>query len=99
MCMEDRIELNSRRGEQNYLQRLKTLGGGQSLTYVLKTSSNIVRNGTLPPDNRPFIDPLGGPKITVGSFLAEAGTRVKYIDFVMGIGYTITFESDINGEK
>ena len=39
-----------------------------------------------------FIEPPGGSMIIVGSYLEEAEAVVKSIDYVMGQGYTITFE-------
>ena len=39
-----------------------------------------------------FIDPSGGPIIVEGEYLEEAEAVVKSIDYVMGVGYAITFE-------
>lgn len=38
------------------------------------------------------IDPSGGPMIVEGSLLEEANAVVKSIDFIVGYGYTVTFE-------
>ena len=43
-------------------------------------------------DNKKFIDPSGGPMIIEGCKLEEADATVRFIDFVIGTGYLITFE-------
>lgn len=89
--MKDVIKLNCREGEKHYLKKLSKPDSQESKTYVLKLSNYYVRVGKI--DNSDFIDPSGGPMIIVGSSIPEAdGAIVKSIDFVMGYGYTITFE-------
>lgn len=88
--MEDTIKLKSRGGEYNYLRKLKKADGGESTTYLLKTSSPVLRSGNMPNGNL-FVDPSGGPMITVGEYLKDAKAIVKSIDFVPEIGTTITF--------
>lgn len=88
--MNDIIKLNSRGQENNYLKRLKKPDNIESKTYALKTSTPYLRTGEVGGHN--FIDPSGGPMIIEGSLLEEANAKVKSIDFVIGFGYTITFE-------
>lgn len=89
--MKDLIELKSRGEEHNYLRKLKKADGSESMTYLLKTPTYMMRSGNMP-NGKLFIDPAGGPMIIVGSYLEEAEAVVKSIDHVMGMGYTITFE-------
>ena len=86
--MEKVIKLHSRSGNNNYLELIK------DSTYALKVTYPYVRVGYLDGDRNSakFIDPSGGPMITVGEVLEETKTKVKSIDFVKGVGYTITFE-------
>ena len=85
------IELSSRDEERIYLSKLTRKDEKESKTYSLKLSSPIIRTGFTDEGNK-FIDPPGGPMIIEGKLLEEAGKVVKYINYVMGYGYTITFE-------
>lgn len=87
--MKDIINLISR-GENHYLKKMAKPDGSESKTYVLKLSDPFLRSGVI--DEHKFIDLSGGPMIVEGSRLEEADAIVKSIDFVMGYGYTITFE-------
>lgn len=89
--MKDLIKLRSRGREDNYLKKLSKPDGSESKTYVLKVSNPYLRYGELE-GNKKFIDPSGGPMIVVGSYLEEAESVVKSIDFTTGYGYTVTFE-------
>lgn len=89
--MKDLIELNSRGEEHNYLRRLVKPDGSESHTYMLKTSTYIIRSGWTDKKKK-FIDPPGGPMIVEGKYLEEAEAVVKFIDYVIGVGYAITFE-------
>ena len=89
--MKDLIKLKSRGHEENYLKKLKKLDGTEPKTYVLKVSTPYLRGGEVE-GGRKFIDPSGGPMIVVGDYLEEAEAVVKSIDFIIGYGYTITFE-------
>lgn len=86
--MEKIIKLHSRSGNDNYLELIN------DKTYVLKTTYPYVRvgytNGSK--DSAMFVDPSGGPMIVVGEVLEEVKAKVKSIDLVKGVGYTITFE-------
>ena len=88
--MEDIIKLRSRYGAVNYLKEMPKPDGSESKTYVLKTDMPTLRVGEVQGGNE-FIDPSGGPMIVEGSRLEEADAVVKFIDFVMGYGYTVTF--------
>lgn len=88
--MEDIIKLRSRYGAVNYLEKMPKPDGSESKTYVLKTDMPTLRVGEVQGGNE-FIDPSGGPMIVEGSRLEEADAVVKFIDFVMGYGYTVTF--------
>lgn len=90
--MKDLIELKSRGEEHNYLRRLVKPDGSESHTYMLKTSTYTMRSGLIDKKKK-FIDLAGGPMIVEGEYLEEAGAVVKSIDYVMGVGYTITFEN------
>ena len=87
--MNDIINLTSGVYEKNYLKKLKKLDNTESKTYVLKVSNPYIRTGTV--DGKKFINPSGGPMITVGETLKEAEAVVKSIDYTIGYGYTITF--------
>ena len=89
--MKALIELKSRGEEHNCLRRLGKPDGSESHTYMLKTSTYIIRSGLTDKKKR-FIDPSGGPMIVEGEYLEEAGAAVESIDYVMGRGYAITFE-------
>lgn len=90
--MNDIIKLHSRsKYEHHYLKKMAKPDGSESKTYVLKLSDYFLRGGEVD-GGKKFIDPSGGPMIVEGSRLEEADAVVKSIDFVMGYGYTITFE-------
>lgn len=89
--MKDLIKLKSRGYEENYLKKLKKPDGSESKTYVLKVSTPYLRCREVE-GGRKFIDLSGGPMIVVGAYLEEAEAVVKSIDFIVGYGYTITFE-------
>ena len=89
--MEDVIKLHSRGENNNFLKLMKKPDDSKSKTYILKTDSPTLRVGNTS-TNKMFIDPSGGPMIVVGSELKEAKAIVKSIDFIVGYGYTITFE-------
>lgn len=84
----EKIKLYSRSGNDNYLELIN------GKTYVLKTTYPYVRVGYTDDSikSAKFVDPSGGPMIVVGEILEEAKAKIKSIDFVKGVGYTITFE-------
>lgn len=86
--MEKIIKLHSRSGNDNYLEFIN------DKTYALKTTYPYIRIGYTDNSKKSakFVDPSGGPMIVVGEVLEEAKAKVKSIDFVKGVGYTITFE-------
>lgn len=89
--MEDIIKLHSRGDINNYLKKMKRLNGEESKTYVIKTDIPILKTGYVE-ETRKFIDISEGPMIVEGLLLEEANAVVKSIDFIVGYGYTITFE-------
>lgn len=90
--MNETIKLDSRDSTENRLELLHRKDGGESKTYLLKTSSPTLRvcqSGGIVQ----FIDPSGGPKIEVGKPVVGADNAVvRSIDFSEGFGYTITFK-------
>lgn len=86
--MEKIIKLHSRSGNNNYLELIN------DKTYALKTTYPYIRVGYLDGDRNSakFVDPSGGPMMAVGETLEEVRAKIKSIDFVKGVGYTITFE-------
>lgn len=84
----EKIKLYSRSGNDNYLELIN------DKTYALKTTYPCIRVGYTDSnrDSIRFIDPSGGPMMVVGETLEEVRARIKSIDFVKGVGYTITFE-------
>ena len=86
--MEKIIKLHSRSGNNNYLELIN------GKTYALKTTYPYIRVGYIDNsrDSAKFVDPSGGPMIVAGDLLEEAKAKIKSIDFVKGVGYTITFE-------
>lgn len=92
--MKDIIKLKSRYKAEHYLKKMPKPDGSESKTYVLKTDTPSLRVGEVGGTCyiHKFIDPSGGPMIRVGEILEEAGAIVKSIDFVIGYGWTITFE-------
>ena len=89
--MEKIIKLNSRGDVNNYLKMMMKPDGSESKTYLIKTDMPTLRMGYVNEKSK-FIDPSGGPMIVEGARLEEAEAVVKSIDFVMGYGWTITFE-------
>lgn len=71
--MKPEIQLNSRGGINN---RLVRVGGEDSTEYELKTPFNY-RVGFTRDKNYPFIDPSGGPFMTIGSEIE--GHKIKAI--------------------
>ena len=96
--MKNLIELKSKGEEHNYLKRLVKPDGSESYTYMLKTSIYTIKSG-ITDKKKKFIDPSGGPMIVEGEYLEEAEAVVKSIDYVMGQGYAITFESIAKEEQ
>lgn len=90
--MKEVIQLNSRDGTISKLELLHKKDGEESKTYRLRTSSLSLRTSQSEGAIN-FIDPSGGPMISVGSPVAEAdGAIVESIDFSEGFGFTVTFK-------
>lgn len=80
----EKIKLNSRYGDKNYLKHLK------DDTYVLESELSYRYGQTN--DGRNFVDPSGGPFIEEGIILEENNRKVKKVEYIKGVGCTITFE-------
>lgn len=83
----DKIELKSRYGDIHILEKI------EDKKYKFLPSDNYMRCGLTDDKNKyHFVDPSGGPFISVGSILPEVNSKVKDIEFMEGIGTVITFE-------
>ena len=83
----DKIELKSRYGDIHILEKI------EDKKYKFLPSDNYMRCGLTEDKNKyHFVDPSGGPFISVGNKLQEVDATVKEIEFVEGIGTVITFE-------
>lgn len=89
--MEKIVKLNNKQDEDNYLKLLISTSNTDSKTYAFKSSTALVKSGELE-DKRKYITTPGGMTLIEGDFVEEANAKIKYIDFTMGFGYTITFE-------
>lgn len=89
--MNDIIKLKSRYNTKNYLERVVMDNNSKLKTYVLITDSILIRVGRDTGEYK-FIDPSGGPMITVGCKLKEVNAVVKSITFNKDYGWIITFE-------
>lgn len=84
--MEKKIRLKTRDRTNNWLEPY-----GEN-SYLLKSEFDHIRVGRNNDNKVVFIDPPGGPFITIGDILDEAGKEVKSIDAVEGKGFSITFK-------
>lgn len=90
--MEKTIKLNSRYGINNHLENI------DEHKWVLKCEINSIRVGLTKDETKYiFIDPPGGPFMTIGSLIDEINEVVKSIDYVDDVGYVITTKE--NGIK
>lgn len=81
------IELKSRYGDIHKLEKI------EEKKYKFLPSDEYMRVGLTEEINKYyFVDPSGGPFISVGSILPEVNSKVKDIEFMEGIGTIITFE-------
>lgn len=77
------IGLKTRYGVKNYLAKL------DDNTYLLEIETPYIGHGTTE-DGKEYIDPSGGPFITVGDIIK--GREVVSFGFIRGKGLTITFK-------
>lgn len=89
--MQNKIKLDCRYKDNNYLVPLLDKEGNETNTYKLELENPYVRVGYDGTD-RYFIDPSGGPMIKVGEVLSEIGKKVINIAYTQNVGYVITFE-------
>lgn len=85
---QTRVKLHSRNGINNWLVHHK------DNTYILESELDHIRVGYMNSDHDiiAFIDPPGGPFMSVGNTLDEMNKEVDSIDFIKGKGYGITFK-------
>ena len=90
--MDKSIEIRARYSVHK-LSQLAPVKGGESKTYKLilgDPEDNIIRTGYTE-EGKIFIDPSGGPFITIGTKIKDF--IVKSIDYSYDLGgYVITFE-------
>lgn len=83
----DKIELKSRYGDIHILEKI------EDKKYKFLPSDEYMRVGLTEDRNKYyFVDPSGGPFISVSSILPEVNSKVKDIEFIEGTGTVITFE-------
>lgn len=87
--MKDKYELKAYKGEYNYLQKLKKTDGGNSKTFILKSSHAHIDRGYN--NNELFVKPKGGPVLQTKEYLKETGATIRLITFIPKYGYIITF--------
>lgn len=84
----EKIELKSRYGDIHILEKI------EDKKYKFLPSDNYMRCGLTDDKNKyHFVDPSGGPFISVGNKLEEANAVVKSIEYMEDIKATVvTFE-------
>ena len=90
--MDKIIELKGRYSTHKLKQLSPVKKGRESKTYklVLGSEEDVIRSGYTE-ENNVYIDPSGGPFITIGSVIK--GHKVKSIDYSYELSsYVITFE-------
>lgn len=82
-----RIKLHSRDRTNNWLEHC------EGNTYLLH-SEYSVRVGYMDSDKEmiAFIDPSGGPFMSVGKTISEVGKEIDHITHIKGKGFAITFK-------
>ena len=87
-----RKKLHSRYGLHNHLEKIDTN------RYVLKSELGHVRLGLDNEDRNKYIyiDPPGGPFMSLNGIIDEIDETVASIDFVEGTGYVITTKKNVN---
>ena len=81
------IKLKSRYGDIHKLEKI------EEKKYKFLPSDEYMRVGLTKDRNKyHFVDPSGGPFISVGSILPEVNSKVKDIEYIEGTGTVITFE-------
>lgn len=85
--MKKIIKLHSRYGEKNWLEHYR------DKTYILHSETDHIRVGYQDADMQEieFVDPPGGPFMSVGDKVAEANSIIETIEVIKGKGIAITF--------
>lgn len=85
---QKRIKLHSRDRMNNWLEHYA------GTTYILHSELSHVRAGYMDSDREiiAFVDPPGGPFISIGNILDEVGKEVLEINHIKGKGFAITFK-------
>ena len=88
MKKQKRINLNSRDGINNWLEHYNWN------TYILKSECSTFNVGYMDSDKEliAYIDPPGGPFISIGKIMDEVGKEVLEINHIKGEGFAITFK-------
>lgn len=83
-----KIKLHSRESINNWLEHYT----GE--TYILHSELDHIRAGYMDSDKEmiAFVDPPGGPFISIGNVLDEVGKEVESIGHIKGKGFSITFK-------
>ena len=85
---QTRIKLHSRDRVNNWLVPYK------DNIYLLESELDHIRVGYMNSDHDmiAFIDPPGGPFMSVGNTVDEVGKTIASIDAIRGKGFAITFK-------
>jgi len=84
------IKLKSRYSHHKLIELLPC-NGGESKTYILKLEENSPIRVGYSDDGKQWIDPPGGPFMSVGGMIDD--NKIKNIDYSYDLGgYIITFE-------
>lgn len=83
------IRLQSRYGVKTTLEPLSERGEN---TYLFKSNALYLRASMSEDNEITWIDPEGGPMISVGYTVPEIGSKVSSIKHEENLGYIITFE-------
>ena len=88
MESQTRVKLHSRDRVDNWLVHYK------DTTYLLQSELDYIRVGYMNSDHDiiAFVDPPGGPMMSVGNTVDEIGKDIASISHIKGKGFAITFK-------
>lgn len=81
--MKKRIQLPTHDGSNNYLEQVS------GHIYKLKSAIEWLRMGSTP-ENKPFVDPSGGPMLIEGELVPGTDWRISRLIFKPSIGWLLT---------